>query len=51
MQQNTLRTPLNILIHIDMPHSEVESVSFKREVWDSADASPRVLSGRALEGT
>lgn len=32
MQQNTLRKPFNILIHIDLPHSEVESISFNKEV-------------------
>lgn len=51
MQQNTLRKPFNILIHIYLPHSEVESILFNREVCGSADTSPRVLSGRDLEGT
>lgn len=51
MQENTLRKPFNILIHIDLPHSEVESISFNKEVCGSADTSPRVLGGRVLEGT
>ena len=41
----------NILIYIDLPHSDVESISFNKEACSSADTSPRLLSGRVLEGT